>query len=319
VPVPGCAVPYRSGTVVPRCGRLAQRESASFTPKRSLVRSQYRPRRSQAMFHRRTWPLSCPYSSMSTGRAGSDLRFSIGAAPTGWNLPSHPRWSGECGHSDRGRTSTPGSASPALLPLADSARGHPRPAVFSEDRALGSARRVRVRPLTVMLLTEATQAQARPDRGTRMRSEPRRAVAPKRSHRLLAIDDRRNIASWADLLAVDSRQARADHPARPRPPRDRKAEHQRHARRPALRAGRDHAGTLARPHPHLPPCGRRAGSWVKGQQAGSGRADGRAMTDLPAVHSPLALNPDRATSGAKLSASCATRAVAASARGVPAW
>ena len=33
----------RSGTVGPRPGRLAQRESASFTPKRSLVRSQYRP------------------------------------------------------------------------------------------------------------------------------------------------------------------------------------------------------------------------------------------------------------------------------------
>ena len=28
---------------VPGCGRLAQRESASFTPRRSLVRSQYRP------------------------------------------------------------------------------------------------------------------------------------------------------------------------------------------------------------------------------------------------------------------------------------
>jgi hypothetical protein len=29
---------------VTRIGRLAQRESASFTPRRSLVRSQYRPR-----------------------------------------------------------------------------------------------------------------------------------------------------------------------------------------------------------------------------------------------------------------------------------
>src|SRR5438270_11958439 len=44
----GCVRVPGSGTVVPRCGRLAQRESASFTPKRSLVRSQYRPRGQRA-------------------------------------------------------------------------------------------------------------------------------------------------------------------------------------------------------------------------------------------------------------------------------
>jgi hypothetical protein len=39
------ALPYGSaGTALkPGGGRLAQRESASFTPRRSLVRSQYRP------------------------------------------------------------------------------------------------------------------------------------------------------------------------------------------------------------------------------------------------------------------------------------
>src|SRR5262249_22131617 len=45
------------------CGRLAQRESASFTPKRPLVRSQYRPPSSEAIFHRRRWALSWPYSN----------------------------------------------------------------------------------------------------------------------------------------------------------------------------------------------------------------------------------------------------------------
>ena len=36
--------PERSRNTQPGDGRLAQRESASFTPRRSLVRSQYRPR-----------------------------------------------------------------------------------------------------------------------------------------------------------------------------------------------------------------------------------------------------------------------------------
>ena len=55
--LPGCrrggAIGYARG----RPGRLAQRESASFTPKRSLVRSQYRPPSSEAMSHRRRWLL----------------------------------------------------------------------------------------------------------------------------------------------------------------------------------------------------------------------------------------------------------------------
>src|SRR5487761_571169 len=44
-PRAGCAslCSPRGPATVPRSGRLAQRESASFTPRRSLVRSQYRP------------------------------------------------------------------------------------------------------------------------------------------------------------------------------------------------------------------------------------------------------------------------------------
>src|SRR6202020_321208 len=38
----------RADALSPGGGRLAQRESASFTPRRSLVRSQYRPRSSAA-------------------------------------------------------------------------------------------------------------------------------------------------------------------------------------------------------------------------------------------------------------------------------
>src|SRR5690606_29803088 len=56
-------------------GRLAQRESASFTPKRSLVRSQYRPREERA--------------------PGSDVRgsFLFGRATHSalWSAPHHPR------------------------------------------------------------------------------------------------------------------------------------------------------------------------------------------------------------------------------------
>ena len=42
-------------------GRLAQRESASFTPRRSLVRSQYRPPRSRASSDHRSGPSWFPY------------------------------------------------------------------------------------------------------------------------------------------------------------------------------------------------------------------------------------------------------------------
>lgn len=42
-PAPGQGHPLTWGNVLPAPGRLAQWESASFTPKRSLVRTQYRP------------------------------------------------------------------------------------------------------------------------------------------------------------------------------------------------------------------------------------------------------------------------------------
>src|SRR5437879_8539039 len=52
----------RAGTG-PGAGRLAQRESASFTPRRSLVRSQYRPPRSEAVFGHGTRSQARTYSS----------------------------------------------------------------------------------------------------------------------------------------------------------------------------------------------------------------------------------------------------------------
>ena len=55
--LPGCGRAGGSGTVWDGPGRLAQRERASFTPKRSLVRSQYRPPSSEATSHRGIRPL----------------------------------------------------------------------------------------------------------------------------------------------------------------------------------------------------------------------------------------------------------------------
>jgi hypothetical protein len=83
-------------------GRLAQGESASFTPKRSLVRSQYRPPRSEARLEifessrRRRTAAKYSYgvaSASSSRRAAlasvRDIRF--GAAPEGCQMPCSPR------------------------------------------------------------------------------------------------------------------------------------------------------------------------------------------------------------------------------------
>ena len=109
-------------------GRLAQGESASFTPKRSLVRSQYRPRRSEARFEIFEPGLRRLYSSEV------QLRLVVGPGPA--PLPRRAR------SGNRSRW-TPGIARRTALPSAS-------PYARVEGRALarrrGAASRVAARP-----------------------------------------------------------------------------------------------------------------------------------------------------------------------------
>src|SRR6266571_1267713 len=69
---------------VPGGGRLAQRESASFTPRRSLVRSQYRP---PSVASR----VAC---RLLTGCRNPDPAVLTRSAPTGRNLGDQLLWDG---------------------------------------------------------------------------------------------------------------------------------------------------------------------------------------------------------------------------------
>jgi hypothetical protein len=87
----------RCCTVFPCEGRLAQGESASFTPKRSLVRSQYRPpllkapdlqvrglQRSPGLGMDASWEATCK-RTLNIARSG---RVSTAESPTGWRAKS---------------------------------------------------------------------------------------------------------------------------------------------------------------------------------------------------------------------------------------
>jgi hypothetical protein len=97
-------------------GRLAQRESASFTPRRSLVRSQYRPPSSAAGSDTRDRPVWFSYNTEVQQRVSCPATGPACGGPLGWR-PTGPRYRSRAAglHVDQQRSVTAALAQRKLI------------------------------------------------------------------------------------------------------------------------------------------------------------------------------------------------------------